>query len=151
MKWTKQKPTRAGHYWYIGPVMSRDLFKASNPKNHPMRCAYPPIIALVGFWFGIEMRVNGHSDLHDKCWSDGDIPVQFMGSTVQRKIKELPDWCMWAGPIVPPFSDRSWSFQPEAHVKHTPATCEINAAEFTAWFDGPQRSRNRPQKGKPPC
>lgn len=82
MKWTTDKPTRPGVYWYHGPIWSRD-FKTTNPNN----------------WWVTVAEVKGNR-------------VTFMLSTVTRYLHRteqmlpaehiIPDNARWCGPIEEP-------------------------------------------------
>lgn len=131
MEWTNNKPTRAGYYWYLGPVLARD-FKRIKDGADIRLCTWGPIIAGVGICM-VEIPVNDGKPAHEKMWADGRIVVEFYGSTVRRTLKEMPDGVMWAGPIIPPFNDAAMRLQPEGFHTTTPWSCETNAAEITAW------------------
>ena len=86
MKWTHDKPTVPGYYWYKGPVLIDDFYL----KDHRL---WPKTIAYVS-----ENALKGYPHA-----------VTFMGSTVRRFFGgappfrgNLPDDCQWAGPIEDP-------------------------------------------------
>ena len=78
--WTHIKPKSDGYYWYIGPVYSDEMHGYRKPSDEP-RLAHV-------FAFSV--------------YSWGSPLVKFYGSTVDRRLKEIPDDAWWHGPIKVP-------------------------------------------------
>ena len=133
MKWTSEKPKRAGYYWYLGPVMKRDFDRIANGSDI-RDCTWGPIIAGVGICLN-EIPSGDGNPHHEKMWSEGRIVVEFYGSTVRRTLAEMPKEVLWAGPITPPVSDWAWHLQPKDKIQATPFEAEIDASEITAWSE----------------
>ena len=133
MKWTSEKPKRAGYYWYLGPVSKRDFYRAANGCSI-RDCTWGPIIAGVGIC--IKEIPSGDGDpRHEKMWNDGHILVEFYGSTVRRTLAEMPREVLWSGPVTPPISDWAWHLQAKDKIQAKPFEAEIEASEITAWVE----------------
>lgn len=133
MKWTSEKPKRAGYYWYLGPVMKRDFDRVKNGSDI-RDCTWGPIIAGVGIFLK-EIPSGDGNPHHEKMWNEGRIVVEFYGSTVRRTLAEMPREVLWAGPVTPPVSDWAWHLQPKDKIQAKPFEAEIDASEITAWSE----------------
>ena len=130
MHWTSELPNRAGYYWYLGPVLTKDYRRAMGGKNIRL-CTPGPIIALVGF---DPSRSLGKHDWEAFWRMDGGV-VCFVGYSKKLTLEELsmlPQPPLWAGPIVPPYSKSDYEAV-QGSLGRYPATCELEASERSAW------------------
>jgi len=78
MKWTYNKPEKSGYYWYKGPVTADQLKKWDRIKEKEKFCTIA------------------------KLNNSYDNRVEFLGFTVKRKMKKIPNDALWCGPIPHP-------------------------------------------------
>lgn len=115
LEWALEKPKRAGFYFYIGPVYANE-FKRCKPLSGLH--LYPLTVARVGAWVQ-EIPVSSTN------WETGTIMVEFLCSTVTRKLREIPDDALWAGPITPPQNENY-----PCKNTDTPHTAEIQNSVY---------------------
>ena len=90
MKWTTEKPTKPGYYWYKGPVLTND-FNLADQNQWPITIAWIGDHALKGYPYSVRFMFSNVRLFFDGAFFDG---APFEG--------KIPDNAQWAGPIEEP-------------------------------------------------